>query len=45
MNLATASTATASLDEETLNQLILSIRKFVDERLIPLEAQVSEQDC
>ena len=35
----------SSLDPETLNQLILTIRKFVDERLIPLEAEVSENDA
>jgi len=44
MNSATQIPAT-SLDPETLNQLILTIRKFVDERLIPLEAQVSEEDA
>ena len=43
MNSSAQPTA-SSLDPETLNQLILTIRKFVDERLIPLEAQVSEDD-
>ena len=44
MSLATATMSKTSLDEDTLNQLIFAIRKFVDERLIPLEAQVSEKD-
>jgi acyl-CoA dehydrogenase len=33
-----------SLDRETLSQLIFSVRRFVEERLIPLEAQVSQED-
>lgn len=33
-----------SLDQETLSQLRIGVRKFVDERLIPLEAQVAEED-
>jgi acyl-CoA dehydrogenase len=33
-----------ALDQETREQLISSIRRFVDERLRPLEAQVSEKD-
>ena len=44
MNSSAQPTA-SSLDPETLNQLILTIRKFVDERLIPLEAEVSENDA
>ena len=31
-------------DQETLNALLDGVRRFVDERLIPLEAQVAEQD-
>ena len=42
---AAAPAPSTTLDQETLNQLILTIRKFVDERLIPLEAQVSEDDA
>ena len=38
-------TATAdTLDSETLDQLLDTIRRFVRDRLMPLEAQVSEQD-
>ena len=37
---AAAPAPSTTLDQETLNQLILTIRNFVDERRIPLEAQV-----
>ena len=33
-----------AIDDDTLNQLIDVVRKFVNERLIPLEAQVAEED-
>jgi len=33
-----------ALDPETLDQLIGAVRRFVEERLIPLEAQVAEED-
>jgi len=33
-----------SLDQETLEQLIDGVRRFVRERLVPLEAQVDEKD-
>lgn len=33
-----------ALDTETLDQLLTTLRKFVQEKLVPLEAQVSEQD-
>ncbi len=33
-----------ALDRETLSQLISTVRRFVEERLIPLEAQVAEED-
>lgn len=33
-----------ALDSETLTQLLDTVRRFVDERLIPLEAQVAEED-
>ena len=33
-----------ALDPETLNQFISTLERFVAERLIPLEAQVSEED-
>jgi acyl-CoA dehydrogenase len=33
-----------ALDPETLEQLIGAVRRFVEERLIPLEAQVAEED-
>ncbi|MBV1934830.1 MAG: acyl-CoA dehydrogenase family protein, partial [Parvibaculaceae bacterium] len=33
-----------ALDLETRDQLLSTIRRFVEERLIPLEAQVSEND-
>ncbi|RLA03156.1 MAG: acyl-CoA dehydrogenase [Gammaproteobacteria bacterium] len=32
-----------SLDKETLDQLLDTVRRFVRERLVPLEAQVSEE--
>ncbi|HYD71910.1 MAG TPA: acyl-CoA dehydrogenase family protein [Candidatus Binatia bacterium] len=32
-------------DNETLDQLLTGIRRFVNERLIPLEAKVSEEDA
>jgi acyl-CoA dehydrogenase len=32
-------------DRETLDQLLDAIRRFVDQRLIPLEAKVSEEDA
>ena len=44
MTVAAALNTVHSLDEDTLNQLIFTVRKFVDERLIPLEAKVSEED-
>jgi acyl-CoA dehydrogenase len=33
-----------ALDADTLNQFINTLERFVNERLIPLEAQVSEED-
>ncbi len=33
-----------ALDPETLAQLLSTVRRFVNERLIPLEAQVAEED-
>ncbi len=33
-----------ALDPETFSQLINTVRRFVEERLIPLEAEVSEKD-
>ena len=33
-----------ALDSETLNQLCRTVRRFVDERLIPLESQVADDD-
>jgi acyl-CoA dehydrogenase len=33
-----------ALDSETLNQFISTLERFVSDRLIPLEAQVSEED-
>lgn len=33
-----------ALDPDTLQQLLDTIRRFVRERLVPLEAQVSEND-
>jgi acyl-CoA dehydrogenase len=34
-----------ALDSETLSQLLATIRRFVDERLIPAEAEVAETDA
>lgn len=34
-----------ALDPETLTQLLDTIRRFVDERLIPAEAEVAESDA
>lgn len=34
-----------ALDSETLTQLLSTIRRFVDERLIPAEAEVAESDA
>jgi acyl-CoA dehydrogenase len=34
-----------ALDTETLNDLIATIRRFVDKRLIPLETEVAEADA
>ena len=34
-----------ALDPETLQQLVATVRRFVDERLIPLEAQVDRDDA
>jgi len=33
-----------ALDPDTLAQLLTTVRRFVDDRLIPLEAQVAEED-
>ena len=33
-----------SLDRETLFQLTATVRRFVEQRLIPLEPQVAEED-
>ncbi len=33
-----------ALDETTLNQLLDTVRRFVRDRLVPLEAQVAEED-
>ena len=33
-----------ALDADTLQQLLVTIRRFVDERLIPLEAEVDRED-
>ena len=33
-----------ALDIETRNQLIETVRRFVRERLVPIEAQVAETD-
>ena len=43
MNLA--ATLPPAMDEDTLEQLIDVVRKFVNERLIPLEAQIAEEDA
>ena len=32
-------------DQETISQLLEGVRRFVNERLIPLEAKVSEEDA
>jgi len=40
----TAVTLPPAMDENTLEQLIDVVRKFVTERLIPLEAQVADED-
>ena len=40
----TATLLPPALDEDTLEQLIDVVRKFVNQRLIPLEAQVAEED-
>ena len=40
----TAVTLPPAMDKDTLEQLIDVVRKFVTERLIPLEAQVAEED-
>ena len=37
--------AIASLDEETLTQLVATVRRFVRERLVPQEHQVAEDDA
>uniref|UniRef100_UPI004049E7A8 acyl-CoA dehydrogenase family protein n=1 Tax=Flavobacterium sp. TaxID=239 RepID=UPI004049E7A8 len=34
-----------AVDSDTLNHLIETVRRFVENRLIPLEAQVAEDDC
>ncbi len=33
-----------ALDPDTLDQLVGAVRRFVEERLVPLEAQVAEED-
>ena len=33
-----------ALDEETFNQLLDTVSRFVEERLIPLEAEVGDND-
>jgi acyl-CoA dehydrogenase len=33
-----------ALDPDTLDQLIDAVRRFVEERLVPLEAQIAEED-
>src|SRR5690554_6385325 len=33
-----------ALDKETLNQFVDSVRRYVRERLVPLEMQVAEED-
>jgi acyl-CoA dehydrogenase len=33
-----------ALDPETLDQLLVTLRKFVEEKLVPLEAQVGEDN-
>ena len=39
-----AATLPPAMDEDTLEQLIDVVRKFVNERLIPQEAKVAEED-
>ena len=39
-----AATSPPAMDEDTLEQLIDVVRKFVNERLIPQEAKVAEED-
>ena len=34
-----------AVDSDTLNHLIETVRRFVENRLIPLESQVAEDDC
>ena len=34
-----------SLDAKTLSQLVSTVARFVDERLIPLEHEVAEADA
>lgn len=34
-----------AVDSDTLNHLLETVRRFVENRLIPLEAQVAEDDC
>ncbi len=33
-----------ALDESTLQQLLATLERFVTERLVPLEAQIAEED-
>ena len=33
-----------ALDQETLNQFVDSVRRYVRDRLVPLEMQVAEED-
>ncbi|MEE8077829.1 MAG: acyl-CoA dehydrogenase family protein, partial [Pseudomonadales bacterium] len=33
-----------ALDESTLQQLLATLERFVSERLVPLEAQIAEED-
>ena len=33
------------MDKDTLSELLAAVRRFVDERLIPLEAKVAEDDA
>ena len=34
-----------TVDSDTLNHLLETVRRFVENRLIPLESQVAEDDC
>ena len=34
-----------AVDSDTLNHLLETVRRFVENRLIPLESQVAEDDC